>query len=196
MRKIETQIVNAIKENKDLKIANSEVISCSNVSDVYLHGNLIARIGETWMELFDCGYQTTTTKSRLNALLSAFGMEGEYIFQKKGQWFINYQGAPIPFFNGMRLAWSLSSLGPSNCLYSMNNTSMTQVEINGAISQAFANLSILNEQVYDYWVSELYTLDGAMIDEMWNEQTVYEMETDVMQNSWELQWLGIYKSTT
>jgi hypothetical protein len=60
---------------------------------------------------------------------------------------------------------------------------MTQVEINGAISQAFANLSILNEQVYDYWVSELYTLDGAMIDEMWNEQTVYEMETDVMQNS-------------
>jgi len=60
---------------------------------------------------------------------------------------------------------------------------MTQTEINGAISQAFANLSILNEQVYDYWVSELYTLDGAMIDEMWNEQTVYEMETDVMQNS-------------
>jgi len=104
MRKIETQIIKAIQENKDLKVANSEVISCTNVSDVYLHGNLIARIGETWMELFDCGYQTATTKSRLNALLSAFGMEGEYIFQKKGQWFINYQGAPIPFFNGMRLA--------------------------------------------------------------------------------------------
>jgi hypothetical protein len=65
----------------------------------------------------------------------------------------------------------------------MNTTPMTQVEINGAISQAFANLSILNEQVYDYWVSELYTLDGAMIDEMWNEETLYEMETDVMQNS-------------
>ena len=65
----------------------------------------------------------------------------------------------------------------------MNTTQMKQTEINGAISQAFANLSILNEQVYDYWVSELYTPDGAMIDEMWNEQTVYEMETDVMQNS-------------
>ena len=176
MRKIETQIIKAIQENKDLKIANSEVISCTNVSDVYLHGNLIARIGETWMELFDCGYQTATTKSRLNALLSAFGMEGEYIFQKKGQWFINYQGAPIPFFNGMRLAWSFP--------HSLHFPPMTQTEINGAISQAFANLSILNEQVYDYWVSELYTLDGAMIDEMWNEQTVYEMETDVMQNSW------------
>ena len=65
----------------------------------------------------------------------------------------------------------------------MSITPMTQTDINGAISQAFANLSVLNEQVYDYWVSELYTLDGAMIDEMWNEQTVYEMETDVMQNS-------------
>jgi hypothetical protein len=103
MRKIETQIITAIQNNQDLKIANSEVISCTNVSDVYLHGNLIARIGETWMELFDCGYQTATTKSRLNALLSAFGMEGEYIFQKNNQWFLNYQGAPIPFFNGMRL---------------------------------------------------------------------------------------------
>lgn len=104
MRKIESQIIDAIQNNRDLKIANSEVISCTNVSDVYLHGNLIARIGETWMELFDCGYQTKTTKSRLNALLSAFGMEGEYIFQKKGKWFLNYDGATIPFFNGMRLA--------------------------------------------------------------------------------------------
>ena len=103
MRKIESQIIEAIKNNKDLKIANSEVISCTNSSDVYLHGNLIARVGETWMELFDGGWQTNTTKSRLNALLSAFGMEGEYIFQKNFQWFINYQGAPIPFFSGMRL---------------------------------------------------------------------------------------------
>ena len=103
MRKIEQQIIQAIKENKDLKVANSEVISYSNVSDVYLHGHLIARIGETWMELFHAGYQTNTTKSRLNALLSAFGMEGEYIFQKNFQWFLNYEGAPIPFFNGMRL---------------------------------------------------------------------------------------------
>lgn len=103
MRKIEKQIIDAIRNNKDLKVANSEVISYTNSSDVYLHGNLIARIGETWMELFDCGYQTATTKSRLNALLSAFGMEGEYIFQKNFQWFINYNGAAIPFFNGMRL---------------------------------------------------------------------------------------------
>jgi len=104
MRKIELQMIAAIKDSKDLKVANTEVVSCSHVSDVYLHGNLIARIGETWIELFDGGYQSKTTKSRLNAILSAFGMDGEKVFAKNFQWFVNYNGSPIPFFSGMRLA--------------------------------------------------------------------------------------------
>ena len=104
MRKIETQMIAAIKDNKDFKLANTEVISCSNVSDVYLHGNLIARIGETWIELFDGGWQSNTTKSRLNAILSAFGMDGERVFAKNFDWFVQYNGGPIPFFSGMRLA--------------------------------------------------------------------------------------------
>lgn len=104
MRKIELQMIAAIKDSKDLKVANTEVISCTHVSDVYLHGNLIARIGETWIELFDGGYQTKTTKSRLNAILFAFGMDGEKVFAKNFQWFVNYNGSPIPFFSGMRLA--------------------------------------------------------------------------------------------
>ena len=85
MRKIERQMIQAIQENKDLKVANTEVISCSHVSDVYLHGNLIARIGETWMELFDGGWQTNTTKSRLNALLQAFGMASETLARIYGK---------------------------------------------------------------------------------------------------------------
>jgi len=103
MRKIEQQMITAIKNNKDLKVANTEVITYTNASDVYLHGNLIARIGETWIELFDGGYQTNTTKSRLNALLSAFGMDGERVFAKNFDWFVSYNGSPIPFFSGMRL---------------------------------------------------------------------------------------------
>ena len=60
---------------------------------------------------------------------------------------------------------------------------MTQIEINDAISNAFANLAELNEQVYDYWVSELYSVDGDLIDEVWNEETLQKMEDDVMFNS-------------
>jgi hypothetical protein len=60
---------------------------------------------------------------------------------------------------------------------------MTQTDINNAISQAFLNLSELNEMVYDYWVTELYTVDGNFVEEKWNEQTLSEMEKDVMFNS-------------
>jgi len=104
MRKIEQQIITAIQNNQDLKVANSQVVTYTDCSDVYLHGNLIARIGETWIELFDGGWQSHTTKSRLNALLQTFGMPGEYVFQKNFQWFVQYNGSPIPFFSGMRLA--------------------------------------------------------------------------------------------
>ena len=93
----------AICKEIDWKKDNTEVISCTNVSDVYLYNNLIARIGETWIELFDGGCQSATTKSRLNAILKVHGCENEYVFQKKGQWFVQYNGAPIPFFSGMRL---------------------------------------------------------------------------------------------
>jgi hypothetical protein len=103
MRKIEAQMNDAIQQEKDWKCKNTEVINYSNVSDVFLHGNLIARIGETWIELFDGGWQSNTTKSRLNAILQAHGAGGEYIFQKNFQWFLNYEGGPIPFFSGMRL---------------------------------------------------------------------------------------------
>ena len=105
MRKIESQMIAAIKSNKDFKVANTQVIACSNVSDVYLHGNLIARIGETWIELFDGGWQSVTTKSRLNAILSEHGLKNEGVYQKAYKWFLRLtDGTSIPFFDSMRLA--------------------------------------------------------------------------------------------
>ena len=119
MRKIEQQMIAAIKGNTDWKSANTEVIhTCDNVnspvSHVYLHGNKIAEVGDDFLKLFDGGWQTTTTKSRLNALLSEFGYtcgtKREYIFQKQFEWFIQMFDLTeeamrtIPFTNGMRLA--------------------------------------------------------------------------------------------
>jgi hypothetical protein len=103
MRKIERLMNNAITKGVDFKLDNTQVVSYTNSADVFLFGNLIARIGETWIELFDGGYQTATTKSRLNAILAEHGCPGEYVFQKNYQWFVNYNGATIPFFSGMRL---------------------------------------------------------------------------------------------
>ncbi len=119
MRKIETLMNAAIGNNQDFKLDNTEVVACSNVSDVYLHGNLIARIGETWIELFDGGFQSNTTKSRLNAILKEHGVQGECVFQKNFKWFIhqfvgNAGTSPVfvekDFISGMRLA-QCTSLG-------------------------------------------------------------------------------------
>jgi hypothetical protein len=105
MRKIEKQMNDAISNNKNWKNSNTEVVTIGSESFVYLYHNLIAIVGETYIELFDGGHQTATTKSRLNAILSEHGVPGEHVFQKNFKWFVNYdkQGA-IPFFSGMRLA--------------------------------------------------------------------------------------------
>jgi hypothetical protein len=105
MRKIESMMNAAIKAGKDFKMDNTEVLYFSghDKSQVYLHGHLIAEVGPTYIQLFDGGYQTKTTKSRLNALLKEHGLPGEYVFQKNFEWFINYAGSVIPFFSGMRL---------------------------------------------------------------------------------------------
>ena len=93
MRKIEQQMCRAIQNNTDWKCANTEVIhTCDNVnppvSHVFLHGNKIAEVGDNFIKLFDGGWQSKTTKSRLNALCDEFCIAGEGIFQKNFQWFV------------------------------------------------------------------------------------------------------------
>ena len=89
MRKIERQMNTAIANGVDFKLDNTQVVSYTNCSDVFLHGNLIARIGETWIELFDGGWQTVTTKSRLNAILKEHAIDGECVYQKNFKWFVD-----------------------------------------------------------------------------------------------------------
>ena len=114
MRKIETQMIAAVHGNKNWSSGNTQVVTNDGVSTVYLHGNKIAEVGDDFLKLFDGGWQTTTTKSRLNALLSEFGYtcgtKREYIFQKQFEWFIQMFDLTeeamrtIPFTSGMRLA--------------------------------------------------------------------------------------------
>jgi hypothetical protein len=102
MRVIEKQMNDAISKEVDWKKDNTEVINIGGVSFVYLYSNLIAMVGDTWLELFDGGYQTTTTKSRLNAILSEHG-SGEYVYQKNFNWFVSTINGEVPFGNGIKL---------------------------------------------------------------------------------------------
>jgi hypothetical protein len=108
MRKIEALMNNAITNSTDFKLANTEVANIDGVSYVYLHGNKIAEVGNSFIRMYDGGWQTNTTKSRLNAILTEHGLPGEGIFQKKFEWFVNLRTSggvdTVPFFSSMRLA--------------------------------------------------------------------------------------------
>jgi len=125
MRKIETQMNNAISEGTDWRTANTRVETVEGVSSVYLHNNLIAEITDDSIKLYDGGYQSNTTKSRLNAILSEHGVTGEGVFQKNFEWFIRlWNGTEFfttEFRSGMRLAWCI--LTPVQSLSKQTNNS-------------------------------------------------------------------------
>lgn len=103
MRKIEQQMNAAITNNVNWQSGNTEV-SCDSdgISRVYLHGNKIAEIGDDYVQIFDGGHQTMTTKSRLNAILKEHAIKGECVFQKDFKWYVDKfigQAGTSPVYN-------------------------------------------------------------------------------------------------
>ena len=102
MRKIERQMNEAILNRKDFFSSNTSVENYVDLRTgameaiVKLHGNHIATVGET-LQICDAGWQTVTTKSRLNALCNEFAY-GCYVFQKNYEWFLgDADGNKMPF---------------------------------------------------------------------------------------------------
>ena len=90
MRKIEQQMCSAVQSNKDWQSANTSVHFDpeTGISIVRLHGNKIAEVSDNDMTIFDGGWQSNTTKSRLNALCTEFCVSGEGVFQKDFAWYV------------------------------------------------------------------------------------------------------------
>ena len=101
-RIIEQKMNKAISEESNFRLDNTIVITEDSISKVLLYGNKIAEIGDNFIQLFDGGWQTKTTKGRLNSILSEHG-NGDYIFQKNKEWFVKTDDKIIPFENGMIL---------------------------------------------------------------------------------------------
>ena len=103
MRKIEEQMNMAIRARKSWAGSNTTVRAYNDSIDVYLHGHCIAWldvINDVWT-LSSCGWETNTTKSRLNALMHEFDLGG--IFQKNYQWFHSRDGKTVPFVDGVKV---------------------------------------------------------------------------------------------
>ena len=108
MRKIEAQMIAAINNNKDWQSANTSVHfnEENEVSVVRLHGNKIAEVGDDFVQIFDGGWQTNTTKSRLNVIINEFcNAVTDGVFQKDFQWYIRDNNVVRDFDNGYIFAW-------------------------------------------------------------------------------------------
>jgi len=106
MRKIERQMNSAISNKADWCSSNTQVSfnSNTNCSQIYLHGHQIATYEHNLkaVKLSSCGYQTNTTKSRLNAILEEVKY-GCKVFQKQWDWFVSYNNQTQSFWDGMIL---------------------------------------------------------------------------------------------
>ena len=103
MRKIETQMNTAIRNKKNWAGSNTTVFVDDNIAKVYLHGNHIATYNydNKELSLFDGGWQSVTTKSRLNALCSELAT-GFGVFQKNWEWFVSdFQNTAVDFTDGI-----------------------------------------------------------------------------------------------
>jgi hypothetical protein len=90
--KIESQMLEAIKELKDWRRQNTrvEIIDFPGVekrANVYLYSKCVCKLTEDEIEINHRGFMTSTTKSRLNALLNEFNGSVQ-IVQIKGVWYL------------------------------------------------------------------------------------------------------------
>ena len=93
----------AIRNKKNWAGSNTTVFVDDNIAKVYLHGNHIAtyNYANKELSLFDGGWQSVTTKSRLNALCSELAT-GFGVFQKNWEWFVSdFQNTAVDFTDGI-----------------------------------------------------------------------------------------------
>ena len=106
MRKIEQQMNRAIADKADWSSSNTRVEynNNTNCSTIVLHRTAIAVYDHNSeaIKLNTGGWQSNTTKSRLNAILREV-MFGTRVFQKNFNWFINYNKQIHDFNDGMIL---------------------------------------------------------------------------------------------
>ena len=106
MRKIEQQMNRAISNRINWAGSNTTVTynDSTNCSSVFLHGHQIATVDHATnaVKVSSCGWQTVTTKSRLNAILSEVKY-GCSVFQKQWNWYVSFRGQTQDFMDGMIL---------------------------------------------------------------------------------------------
>jgi len=100
MTKTTEQIVEAFFNGNYKKIGNSHVETVNGEGDyLCLHGNRIARRLDSAVYLNHCGWETSTTKERLNGVLEYLGRSDDRIYQAKSVWYWKGKEEFLPGWN-------------------------------------------------------------------------------------------------
>ena len=101
MRKIERQMLQAIVDERSYWSKDNTRVECiGDHANVYLHGHRIAEYkhSDSSLKVNNCGYETNTTKSRLNVLIDfVCGGVNNGIYQKNWNWFLRRNGVVEDF---------------------------------------------------------------------------------------------------
>lgn len=106
MRKVTTQAVQAFQSAQNFSSSNTSVVvqmdnKKSQWVQLFLHGHLIAERKNKDLYICDCGYQSNTTKERLNGLLSEV-LSNSFIQQKDWTWYLTTEEKTRPMESGKR----------------------------------------------------------------------------------------------
>lgn len=93
MKKIDKQVMNAVANRKAMHNSNTYVEVCDGRLEVYLHRNLIFWVdSQSKWHASNCGWNTVTTRARLNACLDGIGsslnvrsLKGEMLIVSRGK---------------------------------------------------------------------------------------------------------------
>jgi hypothetical protein len=88
MRKVTSKAIAAFTASRNFRDGNTEVQSGDGITHILLHGNAIARKDAVALSINLCGWNTPTTRERLN------GLAGVSVSTKQGQAYLN--GVAIP----------------------------------------------------------------------------------------------------
>ena len=110
MRKIERQMLQAMVDDRSVWSKDNTRVEWDDSNkcyDVYLHGHCIAMYtpSDSSLKINNCGYDTHTTKSRLNTLINfVCDPTKNGIFQKNWNWYLVKDGETFDFLHDQWIA--------------------------------------------------------------------------------------------
>ena len=80
----------------------TSIVQLEGMTSVVYHSTPVVQFNDKEIVLDSGGWETATTKSRMNQASNQYGLEFE-VHQVNFSWYVDYRGETIPFEDGMIL---------------------------------------------------------------------------------------------